>query len=146
MGMRTEFFFRAELEEFDGPLVDWFDRYANHEHVNPGPFDNHDFFKTDRWRSVIWGGEAAYIQTRGLGFNRGNKQHHERPELFIHSSLKNYGSEIDSFVEWIVPFIHGFPGDFLGYSLYEDSRPSGWYGDDGPDQDRPGLIFYPPRT
>jgi hypothetical protein len=145
MGMYTEFFFRAQLRK-DAPakLIDWLDELANGHDAEVTPYDDHEFFKCERWESALYGGGAVYQISRALQFTRGTDRSYEPPELIVHASLKNYGSEIEAFVDWITPFVDALEGDFLGYSLYEDSRPDGYY-DKGPDQERPRLIFMPER-
>jgi hypothetical protein len=34
---------------------------------------------------------------------------------------KNYDNEIEQFFTWIMPWVDGYPGDFIGYSRYEES-------------------------
>lgn len=139
MGMYTEFFFRAELRKETPPeLVDWL---ANA--LNPGglgavePFDDDPFFTCPRWQATFWSisyshppGESNFWPSDGI----------RQACIVIHSSLKNYGSEIEAFVDWIKPWVSAFPGEFLGYSLYEDSRADGDW-DSAEDRDRPQLIF-----
>jgi len=44
--------------------------------------------------------------------------------------IKNYGNEIEEFFEWIMPYVDGYPGDFIGYSRYEEDQ-------------KPTLMFLP---
>ena len=44
--------------------------------------------------------------------------------------IKNYGQEIQKFFEWIIPYVDGCPGDFIGYHRYEKNQ-------------KPTLIFLP---
>jgi hypothetical protein len=139
MGMYTEFYFRANIKE--GEVADWL-----HTQINGGgdsfqtPFDEHEFFTSDRWSSVFIGGGAVYQESRRPIFRRksdgGEPYHHQ---LILASSLKNYGSEIESFVEWITPHLDMHEGEFLGYSLYEDSD-----GADDSEQwrEHPTLYFH----
>ncbi|QGT54402.1 hypothetical protein b3_0158 [Synechococcus phage B3] len=36
--------------------------------------------------------------------------------------IKNYDNEIEQFFTWIMPWVDGYPGDFIGYSRYEESK------------------------
>jgi len=36
--------------------------------------------------------------------------------------IKNYGNEIEEFFEWIMPWIDGNVGDFIGYQRYEEDQ------------------------
>jgi hypothetical protein len=44
--------------------------------------------------------------------------------------LKNYGEEAQFFFDWLIPWIKGKPGDFVGYTRYEEDQP-------------PSLVFIP---
>ena len=44
--------------------------------------------------------------------------------------IKNYSGEIKKFFEWIIPYVDGYPGDFIGYSRYEEDL-------------KPTLIYLP---
>jgi hypothetical protein len=41
----------------------------------------------------------------------------------FHANLKNYDDEIAKFFDWIDQYVEGSEGDFLGYSLYEETEP-----------------------
>jgi hypothetical protein len=118
MGMYTEFYFRANIK--DGPVLDWLDTNINGESWFEQPFDDHPFFTCSRWSSVFIGGGAVYQESRRPILRRKVKTY-ERNTLVLASSLKNYDSEIGEFVAWIGPHLDMHAGDFLGYSLYEDS-------------------------
>jgi hypothetical protein len=122
MGMYTEFYFRARIK--DGAVTDWLDEQINGDNDwFPAPFDEHEFFKCDRWSHVFIGGGAVYQESRTPIFRRKNRSGGGPygNELVLASSLKNYGDEIESFMEWITPHLDMYHGNFLGYSLYEDS-------------------------
>ena len=36
--------------------------------------------------------------------------------------LKNYENEIEFFFDWLMPWIDGCPGDFVGYHRYEEDQ------------------------
>jgi hypothetical protein len=136
MGMYTEFYFRANVK--DGPVADWLHTRINFLQEGGLPFDEHEFFQSDRWTSVLWGGGAVYQESRSPIFRRKDEAilvcHHT---LVVASSLKNYGGEIDAFFDWIDPHLEMCDGEFLGYSLYEDSA------DDGDNwREHPTLYFH----
>ena len=142
MGMYTEFYFRSFFpKDVDPRLLDWFEHGSDASYVDLEPFEPHPFFEADRWQSVLYGGGAVYQISRPPHLHRGNPDHSwDYSTLEIHSSFKNYGGEIDLFLEWITPYLAAYPGDLLGFSLYEESRSNG-YSDH--DQDRPTLHFMP---
>ena len=37
-------------------------------------------------------------------------------------NIKNYNNEIEEFFEWLMPYIDGEEGDFIGYSRYEETK------------------------
>ena len=53
-----------------------------------------------------------------------------RWSLLGKGDIKNYAGEIEEFFEWIIPYVDGYPGDFIGYSRYEDAQ-------------KPTLFFLP---
>jgi len=122
MGMYTEFYFRANIK--DGPVADWLDKQINADDdwFQTG-FDDHEFFTLDRWSSVFIGGGSVSQESRTPIFRRKNRAGGGPygNELVLASSLKNYGGEVESFIEWITPHLDMHTGDLLGYELYEDS-------------------------
>ena len=40
--------------------------------------------------------------------------------LHIDTDFKNYGDEIEHFLDWITPYVDAYNNDFLGYSRYEE--------------------------
>jgi hypothetical protein len=140
MGMYTEFFFRARLKpDTPAALIDWLDDLANNPDGDVEPYDDHPFFTLPRWDSALMGGGAVYQVSRALQFRPKRGDNWTAGDLVVHSSLKNYGGETDAFVEWISPHLAAWPGDFLGYTLYEDTR------NDYDDNESPTLIFMPER-
>jgi hypothetical protein len=120
MGMYTEIHFRAELVS-DVPeevlavlrhLVDW-------EEPEPETLPDHELFQCPRW-DMLGQCSSAYfpdhpessLTFEGVGLRRWS--------VFLNADLKNYGSEIEKFFDWIDPYVRGSQGQFLGYSLYEE--------------------------
>ena len=44
--------------------------------------------------------------------------------------LKNYSGEVEHFFNWLMPWVDGLPGDFVGYHRYETDQ-------------KPTLVFIP---
>lgn len=42
--------------------------------------------------------------------------------LHIDTDFKNYGDEIEHFLDWIAPYIEAGQNEFLGYSRYEETN------------------------
>lgn len=120
MGMYTEFAFRANIK--DGPVADWLERQIIvGDWFEHGGFDDHEFFKGDRWNAVFRGGGAVYQLSREAIFRRPQTYGPYGNQLVLSSSLKNYGSEVEHFINWITPHLDMHAGDYLGYMLYEDT-------------------------
>jgi hypothetical protein len=136
MGMYTEFYFRANIKE--GEFADWLDQQINHEGGFEKPFDPDPFWPHyDHWYMPFIGGGAVYQESRTPIFRlkttgAGEPYHHQ---LVLASSYKGGNSTADDFVKWIGPYLDMHTGDFLGYSLYEDSC-------DGADLYREHPHFY----
>lgn len=138
MGMYTEFYFRANIK--DGPVADWLERQIDGEEWFEHGYDSHPLFTLPRWTSVFMGGGAVYQESRTAIWRRkkvgGGGPYHN--QLVLASSLKDYGDEGEQFIDWIGPHLDMGDGDFLGYSLYEDSTDNsdeGW-------REHPTLYFH----
>lgn len=82
------------------------------------------------WRWCMLFSDCSYYTPRThckyLQFDEISKQW----SLLGKGDIKNYEQEIQQFFEWIMPWVDAFPGEFVGYSRYED-------------QDKPTLYFKP---
>ena len=79
-------------------------------------FPNHNFFKCDRFKMVL-GCDSAYfdgITDSKMEFNNIDGCYH----LNVRSNLKNYGNEIENFIDYISPYIE--TDGFIGYMRYEE--------------------------
>lgn len=124
MGMYTEFYFRANVK--GGPVADWLERQiVGGERFDNGGCDDHEFFTAPRWDHVFRGDGAVYQESRAAIFRRPQECGPYDNQLVLSSSLKNYDDETELFVKWITPHLKMPDGDFLGYSLYEDSTDDG---------------------
>jgi hypothetical protein len=123
MGMYTEFVFAGALHDDVPDNVVAILRYLITPSCVPLPeqLPSHPFFNTDRWDRI------AVSKSCYFGYNRAHSpfvhddiNHHWM--LSIRSNLKNYHAEIETFVDWVRPYIRRGSGgrDFLGYSIYEE--------------------------
>lgn len=125
MGHYTQFHFRARIKP--GEISKWFqyiamiaDEESNPLGTLPMIFDDHKFFDTNSyWWHTLTGQNAAYQIAQPIHFEM-----HDRGggDLLIMSSSKDNLGSVDSFIDFVTPFVDGLPGDFLGYSLYEEGR------------------------
>lgn len=127
MGMYTEFFFRAPVKgDTPDDLIAWLQAQSESEGMDHTPYNDHPFFSCDHWPSLLHGAGAVYQDSRPMRFVLPDP---ERPWVYpflsIHSSLKDYGGEVDEFIDWISPHLDLLKGEFLGYKLYElDDTPT----------------------
>jgi len=88
---------------------------------------NHSFFGCERWKWMFWM-DSYYFNAPShsiFKYDDISKQY----ILFIQSNLKNYNSEIEWFLDWIMPYVDALEGEFLGYHRYEEEL-------------KPTLIYY----
>ena len=129
MGMYTEVFFRAEITREAADVIEAVSLGVVPEHGYP----DHSFFRTPRFGSLFTTSSAYFpgdnefrlVRSTEDDFARYGSGAELRSILSFRSSFKNYDDEAEQFFEWIDPHVHGYEGDFLGYTLYEeDSQPT----------------------
>lgn len=118
MGMYTEVFFRAEVDEEAYGIV-----RQIIQGEDPATFrDTHPLFAKAR-ALAVFAGESyyhpyayhAYAEDKGGAYGT---------YVSFRSSLKDYEGEIEAFFDWVTPHVvnSGAPGRiFIGYSLYEEA-------------------------
>lgn len=119
MGMYTELHFFVRLkpdtpEKVTGILKDMVNQTANHD------VPSHKFFKTSRWR-ILFNCDSYYFAADAHSYLRYDeiaKQYF----LGVQSNLKNYDNEIGLFLDWIMPYVDAYEGQFLGYYRYEEDE------------------------
>ena len=82
----------------------------------------------DRW-VCLFSNMSYYTPCTSCRFLNFDKISNEW-SLLGKGDIKNYEGEIEKFFEWIMPYVDGYPGDFIGYSRYEEDQ-------------KPTLIFLP---
>lgn len=121
MGMYTELHFNSALKE-DTP-ADVLDvlRYMVGLHGTlVALLPEHQLFQTERWKYMLRG-DSYYFDAdthSTLRYDDIANQHF----LCIRCNLKNYSDEIEKFIDWIMPHLDKFPGEFLGFYRYEESE------------------------
>lgn len=120
MGMYTEIMFRGRVpDDVPSEVLAALNVIAHGEEATVDI--DHPLFRTVRWPNPGRGG-SYYFPQSGESYVR----HHgayKYYDVFLHANLKNYGSEIEHFFDWINPYVEALPGEFIGYSLYEDVDP-----------------------
>jgi len=122
MGMYTELHFNAKLREDTPESVITVLKYMLD--FKPGdpqpPLPDHPLFKTDRWLVML--SMDSYYFAADTHSTLRKDEINDDWYLCIRCNLKNYGSEIEKFIDWIDPYVDAFEGDFLGFSRYEESE------------------------
>lgn len=127
MGMYTEFHFNARLKK-DIPeyvinilkfMVGQLDDKQDHEIKELEKQGNHELFKTDRWTIMLncssyYFGMITNSQIRFDDISKGYT-------LSIRTNFKDYGDEVDKFIDWIDPFLDEYD-ELLGFYRYEESK------------------------
>jgi len=80
---------------------------------------SHLLFKTSRWE-WMFSGSSYYFNSILKSLIEYDDITHSY-FLSVNFNIKNYGNEIELFIDWIMPFVAAYPGEFLGYSRYEEA-------------------------
>lgn len=122
MGDYTEIVIKARIKSeipkyVKDILTHMFDTDVNfdEEYIN-SILPDHKFFKCKRWHMI---GSCSSSYHTPLS----NKKY-KNDRIFIRIDLKNYSGEIDSFIDWLMPYVNEFPGKYIGYKWdeYGDSK------------------------
>lgn len=83
----------------------------------------HPLFSTDRWSFMLRSGSFYFVpkSTTELVESFPEDPHPTR-HLSVRTDLKNYGNEIDLFVDWLAPYVEAYGEDFGGYKRYEEDE------------------------
>lgn len=121
MGMYTELVMNVGLVDDLDPeiaalLKKMIEGYES-DYAPPESVKNHPLFATDRWKFMLCTGSFYFVPS---GNSKLIENDHGRivRHVSIRTDLKNYGGEIEHFVDFIAPFVE-FDG-FAGYKRYEE--------------------------
>lgn len=120
MGLYTEVFFRADIRE-DAPEEVVSALTAIVAGGGSTPHIDHPLFRCERWQQ-LGTCSSAYFSSPAGSFIL-TDPYTGTLAVVLHANLKNYDDEIAKFFDWVDPYVDAFPGEFLGYSLYEDVDP-----------------------
>lgn len=121
MGMYTEIYARGTLRKSTPPeVIGLLERMAGDRYDTDQTLPDHDLFKTERW-DILGCGASAYFPAT---VSKVELDHFSKNWSFLfHSNLKNYGGEIGKFFDWVDQYVEGGEGEYLGYSMYEETEP-----------------------
>lgn len=123
MGMYTALHYNSELnKDTPQPVIDILKFMVGDVEDEPKKLPKHPLFETERWRFMLRM-DSYYFDEDTHSTLRYDKIG-ESYYLNIRSNLKNYDSEIEKFIDWIMPYLDEFKqnGDFLGFYRYEESE------------------------
>lgn len=117
--MYTELHFNSELKK-DIPqnIIDILQYMIDHE--NEPALPDHEFFQTSRWSSLFTMG--SYYFDADTHSTLRKDEITNSYFLCVRSNLKNYDSEIEKFINWIMPYLAKYEGEFLGFYRYEETE------------------------
>ncbi len=132
MGNYTEMFFRVELREDVPPaVVDVLAWYSQGQSRIPDGLPENEFFRAANWSTALSMGDfVTPTNTVPVQFWI-DECNPDQWRLIVHCSAKNYDREFEKFLDWIMPYVDAQPGEFLGYTRYDERG------------DQPTLISYP---
>jgi hypothetical protein len=121
MGMYTELHFNSELKkETPKEVIETLKYMVGEAENSPDLLPEHDLFKTGRWDYMLQC-DSYYFNAdthSTLRFDDISDSYY----LCIRTNLKNYGNEIEEFIDWIRPYLAKSEGEFLGFSRYEETE------------------------
>ncbi len=122
MGMYTEIFFRATLvKDVPDEVLDPIRAMLGQVEVDPNDLPDHPLFECPRWDMLARG--SSYYFPEHAQSVLAKEEIRNAWGLILSADIKNYADEIGHFFDWIDPYVDAVPGEFLGYSLYEDVEP-----------------------
>lgn len=114
MGMYTEIYVNVDLVRgVPQEVLDVLSAICNKEHDSIVLSD-----KPSRW-FVLFNNGSYYTPNTEIGsltYDDISRQW----SLIGKGDIKNYNSEIQSFFDWLNPYVDAFPGEFIGYIRYEE--------------------------
>lgn len=126
MGMYTELVLKCEVSGDAPEVAKQVVRYLFGAADKPEVIPDDEFFKCDRWH-LIGKCSSAYHHPDAVN-SIVTYDWSEDINVFSRSDLKNYGDEIQKFINWITPYVCGIGEICIGWSWYEE-------------EDRPTLII-----
>lgn len=128
MGMYTELHFNSELKNnVPASVLNILSYMVGVHEDEPDQLPNHKLFTDQRWRFMLQC-DSYYFDADTISTLRyddiGNSWY-----LCIRTNLKNYDDEIEDFIDWIMPYLNKYDGEFLGFYRYEEDE-------------EPTLIYY----
>lgn len=120
MGMYTEIYVNVDLkEETPQEIIDTLRQLCAKVQPDSFPERSSLLFNNGSYYT-------PYTYVRSLTYDR----NFSRWSFLGKGDLRNYSGEVEHFFDWLMPWVDGFPGDFVGYHRYEEDQ-------------KPTLVFIP---
>ena len=118
MGMYTELVLGVQIENNENVIQTL--RYMLNQ-VGDMPEWEHELFRTDRWDYMLRCG-SYYFDSKPDSNLFVDDLYKDNPMYYLNvrCNFKNYGSEIEKFLDWLCPYIKTY--GFLGYKRYEEDE------------------------
>ena len=120
MGMYTELVLKCQIKE-DAPA----DVKSVIAHMfcgddAPEKLPDHPFFGLTRWNFI---GSCSSFYHHPEVVNSCSKFYYtESQYIFSRSDIKNYDGEIESFIDWLKPYVDAPEGQCIGWSWHEEEQ------------------------
>ena len=120
MGMYTEIYVNVDLKkETPQEIIDTFRQLCAGLQPNGFPERSGQLFSNSSYYT-------PNTEVCSLSYDETSRQW----SFLGKGDLKNYSGDVEHFFDWLMPWVDGFPGDFVGYHRYEEDQ-------------KPTLVFIP---
>lgn len=120
--MYTELHFNSELKkEIPASILNVLAFMVGLHEDEPKELPKHKLFSTTRWRYMLTCG-SYYFDADTISTLRYDDIS-DSWYLCIRTNFKNYDSEIEHFIDWVMPYLNKYvTGEFLGFYRYEEAE------------------------
>ncbi|HAZ2983855.1 TPA: hypothetical protein J0587_004682 [Salmonella enterica subsp. enterica serovar Kentucky] len=120
MGMYTELVLKCQIKE-DAPAdVKSVIAYMFCGEDAPKKLPDHPFFGLTRWNSI--GSCSSFYHHPEVVNSCPKFDYTDSQYIFSRSDIKNYDGEIESFIDWLKPYVDAPEGQCIGWSWYEEGQ------------------------
>lgn len=121
MGMYTELHYNSQLnKDIPSKIIKILRLMVEGENQGNLIFPDHPLFKTHRWETMLRC-DSYYFDAD----THSTLRYDEITDAYflcIRTNTKNYGKEIEKFIDFMNPYIYKFNGEFLGFYRYEENN------------------------
>lgn len=114
MGVYTELVLKANVKDNLSGEVEAVLQWLFNGEDKPSNLPNHKFFTFPRSGAVGNCSSYYHIPWATSKYAEGY--------IFSRSDFKNYSDELETFVDWLRPYLHGCTGQCIGWEWHEESE------------------------